>query len=483
MDRDPDTSDDAGRPKDMHGTDEQPPVPVRKTLDFSENTPSWRHRRSRSETKFIKVTEGWKVTSKPRSQSANAVTQMTLKYQQHTDNPTCKNWINANIQETWTSANGGEVRTSPTEGGNRRNNATLTQQTGPHPQRAHNRHFRRRHNMEPEPNQVINLSSITLTKVQIYILSRGTKFCPTPRSYNELMFQEDIGEGNRRLRLREFFYEENAPAQLPARPKFYKKSMWRPPEGRDRALDAFCWTVESMTANHRPAPVRNKNLNKEQKQALSELRELVAERKIRISPADKGGAVVVQDVEAYEQEAFRQLNNPVHYRSLDNNPTTDIALLSNELVERLFSQNLIDEACRKWAVVDPEQVRTHQFYHLPKVHKDRTQPPGRPIVSGVGGPTEKISKLLDHFLQPIVQNLPSYIQDTTHFLRIVEEWNERYSPLPPHAQLVTIDVVGLYSNIPHDEVALSLRESLANNRHLVSSCPRPILSWRWSSTC
>ena len=35
--------------------------------------------------------------------------------------------------------------------------------------------------------------------------------------------------------------------------------------------------------------------------------------------------------------------------------------------------------------------KTQQFYLLPKIHKDMNNPPGRPIVSGSGGPTEKIS--------------------------------------------------------------------------------------------
>ena len=277
--------------------------------------------------------------------------------------------------------------------------------------------------------------------------------------------------GGRRLRLKEFFLTEDAPTQLPSRPKFYKKKPWTPPEGRDKSLDAYCDTLTTLVSGYIPPPLKKCNLNKDNRRALSELRELVKSRSIRISVADKGGSTVVQDVADYEAEALRQLNNPIHYKSLTYDPTVPIAKQSNDFVEELKNKTLIDDNCHRWALLDLDQVRTSVFYHLPKVHKDPLKPPGRPIVSGCNGPTEKLSKLVEHWLQPLVQQLQSNIKDTTHFLQIVEGWKTCYSPLPPEALLVTIDVVGLYTNIPHPEVALSLTDSLATNRHLVPEAP------------
>ena len=66
--------------------------------------------------------------------------------------------------------------------------------------------------------------------------------------------------------------------------------------------------------------------------------------------------------------------------------------------------------------------RTQQLYLLPKIHKDPLNPPGRPIVSGSGGPTERISQLVDHFIGNIVPLSQSYIRDSTHLINILT-WN------------------------------------------------------------
>ena len=43
--------------------------------------------------------------------------------------------------------------------------------------------------------------------------------------------------------------------------------------------------------------------------------------------------------------------------------------------------------------------------------------------------------------------LPSYIQDSKHFLQLLES----LPPLPGNAVLVNADIASLYTNIPHEE--------------------------------
>ena len=85
-----------------------------------------------------------------------------------------------------------------------------------------------------------------------------------------------------------------------------------------------------------------------------------------------------------------------------------------------------------------------------------TNVPGRPVISNCGFYTENISSFLDHHLQPIAQKGNPFIKDTSHFLWKIKSLGQ----LPEGAILYTIDVVGLYPNIPHEEGLASLRRFL-----------------------
>ena len=106
--------------------------------------------------------------------------------------------------------------------------------------------------------------------------------------------------------------------------------------------------------------------------------------------------MVVQDAANYVSEASRQLQNERHYSKLKKDPTIyiQIAKTSNELVNRLHIDGRIDDTTCRWALVEPNNVKCHQFHLLPKIQKTLTNPPGRPIVSCVNGPTDSLSKLV-----------------------------------------------------------------------------------------
>ena len=68
----------------------------------------------------------------------------------------------------------------------------------------------------------------------------------------------------------------------------------------------------------------------------------------------------------------------------------------------------------------------------------------RPIVAGPNCPTRRLSNLVDILLKPFLIHIKSYIKDNLDFLAKCSRETKR------DTILATFDVVGLYSNIPHE---------------------------------
>ena len=68
---------------------------------------------------------------------------------------------------------------------------------------------------------------------------------------------------------------------------------------------------------------------------------------------------------------------------------------------------------------------------------------------------------MNYHLQPLAQRVKSYIKDTNHFLNKIT----KIGKLPEGAILCTMDVVGLYPNIPHGEGLASLYKFLETRKN------------------
>ena len=135
----------------------------------------------------------------------------------------------------------------------------------------------------------------------------------------------------------------------------------------------------------------------------------------------------------YLAEAQKQLTDKQYYTNIPKDHTPNVAFEIETFLTFLYTKKLITEQCYEF--LQPQHtVRTPVFYLLPKIHKQGT--PGRPIISGCNSPTESLSKYLNHYLKPIVETSPSYIKDTTHFLKIIRGLGE----MPKNTILATLDV-------------------------------------------
>ena len=80
------------------------------------------------------------------------------------------------------------------------------------------------------------------------------------------------------------------------------------------------------------------NLSKAEQKAMEELEK---RKDIIITNADKGGAVVIMDVEKYINEANRQLSDKRNYKKLQEDPTLQHSNLVNNTIVRFKKEDLL----------------------------------------------------------------------------------------------------------------------------------------------
>ena len=90
----------------------------------------------------------------------------------------------------------------------------------------------------------------------------------------------------------------------------------------------------------------------------------------------------------------------------------------------------------------------------------RLQPFYNSLGNHVSSHTEKISKFVDHFLNPCAQRGKSYLRDMIHFLTSLEGNHD----LPADTWLVTADIVSLYTTIPNASGIHAAKEALHDLR-------------------
>lgn len=302
-----------------------------------------------------------------------------------------------------------------------------------------------------------NISGHPLTAEQIDTLSLGLNFVPSP-PHQKNAIQTSLHKFSRAMKT-QYHFRNSAP--LSRSYPFQSSTNWTPPEPNQNNLNLFFSQIQENTTRTQHTSKRD-NLNPYQKIALKELQ---SNNSIIIKPFDKGGGICVMDTEQYINKIFLHLNDSSTYKKLKYDPTQAIRNDVMSTLEYLHHTHKIDEKTFEF-LTPPNPARTPLFYGLPKVHKPGI--PLRPIVSACDSPTDNISKYVTYFIQPLAEQLPSYIKDTKHFL----EHLNSLPPLPPNAILVTADVTSLYTNIPHEEGIEAVLHYMRIHKNIIPS-PSP----------
>ena len=203
------------------------------------------------------------------------------------------------------------------------------------------------------------------------------------------------------------------------------------------------------------------NMSFQQRRTIQDLKR---DETIVILPADKGRATVVMNSEDYTSKMEEILNDD-KYRPLRRDPTLTIEKKVTKSLKLLhsdghISDKLLDQLTPRYS--DPPQM-----YGLPKVHKENI--PMRPIVSTIGSPTYRLAKELARILTPLTGKNSYAVKNSAQFVTSLQ--NVRISP---DDQLVSFDVVSLFTQVPIDHALKVVEKRLFDDQTITERTTIPV---------
>lgn len=231
-------------------------------------------------------------------------------------------------------------------------------------------------------------------------------------------------------------------------------------DAKFRVLSTSLRSVLQRWVGRRPIS----NLTDSQKRGLNEVRRLTASGYLKVGVSDKGGEFValpqdldkaitglhLQDRTTYDLSSQEEFTK--QYRHL-NRRWTDIAKsagLPQSLVKRLKCEL---PSCPVLYVL----LKTHKISNLEiATSTDPALFKVRPIVSNVGGPTDRISWFLNLILAQLFKFIPSHLPNTNAFLERLRNARE----LGEGMVLESFDVTSLYTNVSNRDAVQAVHEIL-----------------------
>ena len=190
------------------------------------------------------------------------------------------------------------------------------------------------------------------------------------------------------------------------------------------------------------------------------MRALSQNKDIIIVPADKGNATVVLSTDDYEQKASDLLKR-APFQKLGKDPTARTERRVNDTLKRLAEKEEDSASTILSLRVPNKGSRPPLFCSSVKVHKPDF--PLRPIVSSIGSATYKVSKHVSNILTTYAKQLPSYIQNTMHFMEELRE-----EEITEEEIMVSFDVKSMFTSIPRKDALEAIREIIDADEDFMS---------------
>jgi hypothetical protein len=316
-------------------------------------------------------------------------------------------------------------------------------------------------------------------------LALGMNFVPTQPSL-ECCKPEEVGnaveELGRTLAWQLFFKNRGGVDKERRKPRFWVKKSTAGPYGSlglvgkilQKHIKKCASSLSVTTRMYTNVGTSESNLSIATRKALHELS---VNKDFVVKLADKNMGVCILDQTQYHAMVMNFLSSDRDFAKCDQsaeslidlwtaNTNTFIQSIKGDL--KLFKADM--PGLETFLCTEREHEIPH-FYTLIKVHK--TPPVGRPITACVKAPTTWLAKVAAAYLHDLmIAMFPQVLKDSKDFVssldRVVVPEASRGS-----CWLVTLDVVGLYTNIPIPTAVHNIRTALVryvSSLNLNTSC-------------
>ena len=189
----------------------------------------------------------------------------------------------------------------------------------------------------------VPLSKKRFTKETSKLLNKNLNFVPPQTNFNKTTLNKELEDFHRHIKLKAHFKNPENKARFTEEDIFRKlTNKTCVPNNNHHSIETFLEATRNEINNEIEKTKRPNysNLSAKEQKALQELQ---SRDDIVITDVDKGGAVVILDVEGYIREAERQLHNTENYKRLNHNPTTTNNETVKKIIKRFHKENLISK--------------------------------------------------------------------------------------------------------------------------------------------
>ena len=186
------------------------------------------------------------------------------------------------------------------------------------------------------------------------------------------------------------------------------------------------------------------------KEQYKQLRDFINNEEIIVRKGDKSNVFVIMNRNDYNRKIDALTSDPSKFIPVTKDPTPQLKKKLRSLLDIVHAKSSAPKL-----PVPVGQYHPGYVYGNAKIHKNKLDPPLRPIISQLGTPTYEIAKRLNEIITPYIPS--KYMIKSTHeFIEIVREFEGK-------GTLASLDVESLFTNVPVQQTINIILDVMYNN--------------------